>query len=365
MAAERLISRTRAQQLDFVRSIWPSIGEDEFQREDYGRLFTFIDRETNVTTKYLGRYSKHGVDEIAEYIHFLRGNFTYSKTQAITSNQISQRIDGGVISRTLDLAASVWLTTRVDTEVATGCVTWHLNDSLQSSILSHFQSTVIVNDTKSDIIPRGFTMAHLCKAYGFRVVWTDDLRDHLSVDWENQRIMVYEHLIYLYNFLMHPAPIPIPIEIFEEAIDTINLLFPSDQKRTKRFLRSEHRIFNRLGYCGRERRMRLSDYRHWRERITVLKEVLEDPPKGHHQLVLDKERRNFLNWATFWIAFVVALLTIISIAFGIVGVVYSVKSYRIALESLHVGVQQTELAIAMACTDTEMAARLPQYCSGA
>ncbi|KAI8949361.1 hypothetical protein F4801DRAFT_553360 [Xylaria longipes] len=371
MAAERLLNRTRAQQLDFVRNIWPSISEDAFQHEDYTRLFRFIDRMVNSTTEYPARYSKHSVDEIAEYIRFLRENFMHSKAQVIVKNQPSQGTEGQVLSRTLDLAASVWLTTRVDTEVASGCVTWKPNETLQDCIQSHFRSVTVVDDTKRDITPRSLTVAYLCKKHGFTVYWTDDLRHHLNVDWENQRITVYEHLIYLCNYLNYPASTPISIDIIEEAVDTINLLFPSDQKRTKIFLKGENKTFNRLGYCGRERRMRLSDYHHWHERISALKEALDDAPKGHHQLVLDKEHQNFLSWATFWIAFIVALLTIISIAFGIVGIVFavfsyaiSVKSYKIAVDSLDVSIQQLEIAIAMACVDAEVAARLPQYCSG-
>lgn len=52
MATERLLNRTRAQQLQFVRNIWPSISEDAFQHEDYSRLFRFIDREVNITADY-------------------------------------------------------------------------------------------------------------------------------------------------------------------------------------------------------------------------------------------------------------------------------------------------------------------------
>ncbi|KAI0539501.1 hypothetical protein GGR58DRAFT_464557 [Xylaria digitata] len=371
MATERLLNRPRAQQLEFVRNIWPDISEDGFQHEDYARLFRFIDSEVDITREYPTRYSKHGVDEITEYIRFLRENFINAKTQAILNNQTPQKTDDYILSRTLDLAASIWLTVRVDTEMASGCVAWKSNESLQTSIQSQFTSVTTIDDTKRDIIPRSLTIAHLCKNYGFTVSWTDDLRYHLSVDWESQRITVYEHLIYLCNFITYPAPTPTPTEILEEAVDTINLLFPSDQKRTKKFLKKENKTFNRLGYCGREKRMRLSDYRHWRERIRVLKEALDDPQKGYHQLVLDKERRNFLNWATFWIAFVVALLTIISIVFGVVGIVYavlsysiSVKSYKISVDSLDVGIQQLEIAIAMACADAETAARLPQYCPG-
>ncbi|KAI0975395.1 hypothetical protein F4678DRAFT_420164 [Xylaria arbuscula] len=371
MAVERLRDRTREQQLDFIKSIWPSMSDDGYQQEDYTRLFMFVDREMCNTREYAARYSRHSVDGIAQYIRFLRENLTLSKAQAIIKNQQLPRTDDHVISRTLDLAASVWLTTQVNTEMASGHVTWKPAENLQESIQSHFKSSTTIDDMKRDIIPRSLTVANLCKNYGFTVSWTDDLRHHLSVDWEYQRITVYEHLIYLCNFLNYPTPTPIPMDILKEAVDTINLLFPSDHKRTKKFLKGEQRIFNRLGYCGREKRMHLSDYHYWRQRIRLLKEALDEPPRGHHQLVLDKEQRNFLNWATFWIAFVVALLTIISIAFGIAGVVFavlsysiSVKSYQIAVDSLNVGIQQAEIAVAMACADPEISARLPQYCSG-
>ncbi|KAI1169806.1 hypothetical protein F4777DRAFT_571715 [Nemania sp. FL0916] len=363
MAKERLLERTRAQQFEFIRTIWPGISEDAFQIEDYGRLFRFIDREMSITTEYPAKYSKHDVDGIAVYIRFLRENFVCSKTHAITNNRAPLGVDDYAISGTLDLAATIWLTTPVGAEIASGCVTWSYDETLEHCVQAHFNSATIVDNTKGDIIPRSLTIAHLCSNYGFTVTWTDNLGSHLSVDWENQRITIYEHLIYLCNHLNYPTPTPIPISILEEAVDTINLLFPSDQKRTKRFLRDQRKTFNRLGYCGRERRMRLSDYRHWRERIRVLKDVLGDPPKGYNQLVLDKEHRNFLNWATFWTAFIVALLTVISIVFGVVGVVFTVRSYRVSVDSFNVGAQQLEIAIAMACADAGTAVRLPQYCA--
>ncbi|KAI1186006.1 hypothetical protein F5B17DRAFT_432046 [Nemania serpens] len=237
-------------------------------------------------------------------------------------------------------------------------------------IQPHFRSVAAVDDTKRDTIPRSLAIAHLCKSSGFTVNWTSDLGRHLNIDWESHRITVYEHFIYLCNHITYPADTAIPGGILKEAVDTINLLFPSDQKRTKKFIKNKGKTFYRPSYCGSERRMRLSDYSHWGEQIGMLRDVLNDPPKGYHQLVLDKEHRNFLNWATFWIAFLVALLTVISIAFGIVGVVYailsyaiSVKSYQVAVDSLNAGIQQLELAVAMACGDAETAARLPQYCS--
>ncbi|KAI1199806.1 hypothetical protein F5X97DRAFT_341359 [Nemania serpens] len=371
MAAEQFLGFTEEQQLRLVRSIWPSITENAFQRQDYTRLFIYINGVMKNARKDPDRYPKHTVDEIAKYIQFLRENIRHSKAEVIIKIQTSDGTDDHIINQTLDLAASAWLTISVNTEKPSEGPAWNRNETLQQSIGPHFKSVTAVDSTRRDIIPRSLTMANFCKNYGFTVNWTSDLRRHLNIDWENQRITVYEHMIYLCNYVNHSAETPIPIGILEEALDTINLLFPSDQKRTRKFLKNKDKTFHRLGYCGRERRMRLSDYGHWGKQIGMLRDVLDDPPKGYHQLVLDKEHRNFLNWATFWIAFLVALLTVISIAFGIVGVVYgilsyaiSVKSYQVAVESLNAGIQQLELAIAMACGDAETAARLPQYCSG-
>ncbi|GAW25042.1 hypothetical protein SAMD00023353_0102020 [Rosellinia necatrix] len=182
MAAEQLLDRTRTQQLEFVKNIWPSITDNAFQPADYTRLFRFIDNELTITKDYPTRYSKHSVDEIAEYILFLRQNLTLSKAQAIAKNRSPRPIDDDVLSRTLDLAASMWLTTRLHTEMASECVTWALSDTLPGYIQSRFSSVPVVDDTKHDVIPRAFTAVHLCRNYGFTVNWTDDLCHHLSVD---------------------------------------------------------------------------------------------------------------------------------------------------------------------------------------
>lgn len=42
------------------------------------------------------------------------------------------------------------------------------------------------------------------------------------------------------------------------------------------------------------------------------------------------DRRNKMNFATFWIAVLVLVLTIVSIACGTVSTLYSVKQYNLA-----------------------------------
>ncbi|KAI8627680.1 hypothetical protein F5Y19DRAFT_440779 [Xylariaceae sp. FL1651] len=352
MAEERLIDRTKEQQLEFVRSFWPSLDDDAFQHEHYTRFLKFIDRQMSRTREYPGGYSEQTLDGVAEYIRHLRENLALRKIDLVENyNQ--------EVSRTLDLAATIWLTILVDTETTSHSIIWNNQNTIEQVILPGFSTAIINNDTndmRRDMIPPSLTMAYLCRRYGFTVAWTDDLRYHLNIDWENHKITVYEHLIYLSNYLFYPAASPIPTNIVEEAIDTINLLFPSDEKGTRKFLRARQRNFDRFGYCGRERRLHLSKYHHWRAKLKLLKEVMEGQAKGINQLMLHKERRNFLDWATFWVAVIVALLTIItSLAFGVVGIVYAVRSYE-------VGKQQLDIAIAMACVDAETAARLPKYC---
>ena len=118
---------------------------------------------------------------------------------------------------------------------------------------------------------------------------------------------------------------------------------------TKRFLKQSGKSFYGLGYCKRERCYELEKFRIWRERIADLMDVMDEEPKGVQQLALSKDGRNLLSFATFWVASTVAILTIISIAFGTVQTIYSVKQYN--------------LAIAQACSAPGAMDALPQYCA--
>ena len=85
-------------------------------------------------------------------------------------------------------------------------------------------------------------------------------------------------------------------------------------------------------------------------------DITEEPARGFQQFLLDKDNRNLLEFATFWTTAVVAFLTILSIVFGTVATVYSIKQYDIAVAGY-------ALASAQACADPNIT--LPGYCATA
>ncbi|KAI1074399.1 hypothetical protein F5B20DRAFT_563600 [Whalleya microplaca] len=370
MDQPRILDSDRQERVQFAKQVWPLLPDDVYQDEHYIMYFQHVDQQIKKLQRQNAAYSvstRHEVSRIFEYFQQLPST---TKSAAINS-YASSAYSLDSVSRVIELAATVWLTVRVDSVcphdhgVNGGCIAWQGHLSLGACIQSYFEiEDLEVTEGKRNRIPRSFTMAHLCRRYGFRVIWTNNLADHLIINWEHKIVTIYEHLICLWNHCKYTNDCHIPQAILEEAIDTINLLFPSDKADTQAFLRITNKSFWKLGYCERQRCMQLSGYHYWRGSIQQLMEVLDDPPTGFNQISLDKERRNFVEWATFWVAFIVALLTIISIVFGIVSIVYAVKSYDIAIKSLNVGIAQLELASAQACAAPDAATDLPQFCAG-
>ncbi len=198
------------------------------------------------------------------------------------------------------------------------------------------------------IDPR-MTIAYLSYHGRIMVLWTSNLADHLSIDWKNRVITVYEHKISLWNHLKYTKQQLIPRDVLEEAIDTLNLLFPLNDAGTRDFLRQNGKPFYGLGYCNREQCYDLEKYSYWRGRVAELMEIMNEEPSGLQQLLLSKDGRNLLQFATFWVAVAVAILTIVSIVSGTVQTVYALKQYN--------------LAVAQACATPGSAELLPRYCS--
>ncbi|ROW17254.1 hypothetical protein VPNG_01009 [Cytospora leucostoma] len=161
------------------------------------------------------------------------------------------------------------------------------------------------------------------------------------------RIMIYEHKICLWNHLRmaqdrNNVPV-LPLPLVEEAIDTLNLLFPFSKKSTKSFLRRHGKSFHGLGKCGRATQYDLQEYHYWRKEIGDLAEALSQQPRGRAQFILNKDGTNTLAFWTFWTAVVFGLLGTIGATMGVYSAVYARKAFDI-------GVLQYQLALAQACS---------------
>lgn len=243
---------------------------------------------------------------------------------------------------------------------STHSLVWHEDVSLRSLMESHFTSTPLskatsIGSPRVEAVNPMFTMVHLVNYYGFRIYWTSNLAEHLSISWKFKILSIYEHKICLWNHIFCSEDTPVPGPIYEEALDTLNLLFPFDDAGTKSLLQKEGVNFYSLGLCGRDRVLDLNKYRHWRAPLKRLVELQSQPPSGLSQLRWNKDGRNALQFATFWIATTVAVLTIVSFVFGILSTIYAKKGYDIA-------VLQYQLALAQACAAEGAALQLPGFC---
>jgi hypothetical protein len=77
------------------------------------------------------------------------------------------------------------------------------------------------------------------------------------------------------------------------------------------------------------------DFDHWRNRPLELHHMFHSPPVGWSQIWAD--RRNPLQWYTFWLAIVILVLTLI---FGIISSVTSIMQTCLAYESIKIARSQ-------------------------
>jgi len=121
----------------------------------------------------------------------------------------------------------------------------------------------------------------------------------------------------------------IPITVLQETMLTLNLLFPHWDPLTDAFMTKHDQNFHLQRPLDDSRPLHLADFHHWRNRLLELHQIFHSPPVGWAQMWAD--RRNPLQWYTFWIATVILILTII---FGLISSVTGIMQTCIAYEGL-------------------------------
>lgn len=222
-------------------------------------------------------------------------------------------------------------------------------------------------NTQALINPK-LTMEYLCTFHKFDWKFTQNLSEHLDIRWassENSKpaLMIYKHKVFLHNerkeHILGNTRSKLPIDLVEEALDTLNLLFPYDDRRTRRILRAKDREadFHDLAWCGRGRSLDLRRYAYWGERIMQLSEISKGELLGFSQLKADRDGRNLMQAMNFWTAIWVAVLTIVSVVIGGLSIRYAVLSYEVSKIAY-------DLALAQACAVPDAEAQLPRFCHG-
>ncbi|KAJ9151751.1 hypothetical protein NKR23_g2943 [Pleurostoma richardsiae] len=348
-----------------INTIWPSVtdGEIEAMGSHYANLLEYFNSELATIVENSDLFALAAPSEILRSIRELKLLGSVPRLEAIETLRrgfTTQTSSEDRILRSLDAAVRLWLTVNITSSGVRrpGLLVWTNEQTLGDLIALHFkqlsssQGSVALDER----VPPDLTADSLVNNYGFTVSWTHNLAAHLIIDWKHKIITIYEHKVCLQNHIRFPGNSLIPDDVLGEAIDTLNLLFPFQDDPTKRFLAKHKKPFYGLGFCNRPRKLELVEYRYWRNRIADLVDILKGPPVGLQQLRLERDGRNLLQFATFWIATAVGILTIVSIGIGVVSIVYSAKQYDLA-------VKQYELSVVQTCLDPSVRTQIPHICT--
>ncbi|KAI1156173.1 hypothetical protein F4825DRAFT_405328 [Nemania diffusa] len=170
-------------------------------------------------------------------------------------------------------------------------------------------------------IGRLFTAVNLKKIGGFRIAWTVNLADHLRLIEDPSSSSGVVALFSCVSFLrfQHRCVPPqnqlFPTSPITETLRTLALLLPQNDAATQAWLRSQE-LDPLLTECGSlaTHERRFEAFAHWHNRLVVLKQALDEArPRTLAQWWFD--RRNGVQWYTFWVAILVFLVTIF---FGLV-----------------------------------------------
>ena len=125
----------------------------------------------------------------------------------------------------------------------------------------------------------------------------------------------------------------LPPKLFSETTMSLALLFPRTSTDCTVLLRNESQSLDanlrKLAPAPRH----VSEYGYWRDNLLTIWENFE---RSQPSTVLQwwYDRRNIVQWWTFWVAFVVLTLTIF---FGLISSVASIVQAWASVKSLHQG----------------------------
>ncbi|KAF4449347.1 hypothetical protein F53441_7325 [Fusarium austroafricanum] len=348
------------QKFEFLTRIWPRMLRADFDTYAslYERYYLYLDDQVSLVNERATLYTAGTLGDLVELIPRIQEQNHRSKAQ-ISADQSPTSYN------TIDIAVRIWLTIHVQhpsTQVPDS-FQWLETQTLSNALEKWFDQNA--PSTNSDAnnsrqIPMEFSITNLIHYYDLKLIWTGDLLQHLEVDWEHSQIKVFEHGICLRNHMANPDLCPLPSAVVREAVDTITLLFPKGSD-TDEFLSKEGRAILDVPY-GRPRSLSLSNYHYWRRNLSELIAHWEKGPKGLSQIRLKPDRGNLMEYVTFWVATLVLILTILSIAFGVVSLVIAKKALDASIRSLDVSIQSYNLALAIACVEANATEKLPGFC---
>jgi hypothetical protein len=345
-----------------INAFWPHLhlAEQDYIEEDYAAFFEFIGRTLQGLHPHAPKFASQELDGLLAMVCTLRTNRTLGRKAIIeTIKKDYLNTCEFAVARSIELTVRLWLGINVSAKrLSVGPrnprdsrIDWQDHHSLDQMVSAQFPYGANKTALTEFPLDESFTAVNLKNVCRLHIRWTDNLMDHLRLEGpRGQRsLSIYRHKICLINHRKGPEPKIIQEEILDEAIRTLDLLFPFGDPKTEEFLENEKVQLCIVDLLELPRATDLDEFKYWRNNLAQLVNLLNGPPETVVQTLLDT--RNLGQFVTLWVAiFGIFLLTIL---FGILSTIYSVKQYRLAIKSY-------ELALALACQ--QKTAPLPNFC---
>ncbi|KAK0627598.1 hypothetical protein B0T14DRAFT_420955 [Immersiella caudata] len=214
-------------------------------------------------------------------------------------------------------------------------LTWSGPHTLRQAIGQHFKPEYELQPDNPRL-GKLFTARNLSFIGGIKIKWTNNIVDHLLLSDDDQTVFVFHYS----GFLQFQQGLESPLfseSFVKETLRTLALLFPQNDTKTRRWLQgqiAEHKLDPAVACCGnlRAQTRRFEQFSYWRDRLIILKQAFdESSPRGLRQWWND--RRNSVQWYTFWVAIWVFAMTVF---FGLMQSVTGVLQVYLSWQALNV-----------------------------
>ncbi|KAI9672489.1 MAG: hypothetical protein M1817_003255 [Caeruleum heppii] len=252
--------------------------------------------------------------------------------ESLESHTFGEGVSHDHINRSIDLALRLWLTINIrDPKFAPASNSrqWDDESSLRSFIASRFptpQTSEVPSTLQRNVrLESNLTAVNLRRLSGIRTEWTQRLDEHLDFDHANRTVKVY-----MLKACLHHHRIRNVIEqaVIDETLLSLELLFPDWDAPTRQYLK-EFEHFRNQPSVEYPHGLYLADFHHWRDRLSYLYLQFHAPAPSFRQVWND--RRNPVQWYTFWFAVAIFVMTIV---FGIITSITAIMQTRYAYESM-------------------------------
>lgn len=231
-------------------------------------------------------------------------------------------VDPVAAKNSIFLAVRLWLMLNVNSSdihaltPGRSSLEWTEDQSLDDFIEACFPASEYTPARLSQW-PYSLNAYNLQRVGGFIIVWTDHLADHLYLNEDLGYIHIYHHVQVLRGLLraknQHHS---LPEKLIVETLQSLTLLIPRANFDCKRwFAKHAENIDGGAGDVEPLRWARLPEkYKYWGQRLENIRLAYDaSEPKNLGQWWRD--RRNKVQWYTFWVAILVLVLTIV---FGLI-----------------------------------------------